>query len=63
MCTLQRAPFDCLVADDTLSAAALAQARTDVAVWTDEHAYALLPYSFCVLESLTIEQVGGLPGS
>lgn len=50
------------MADETLSAAALAQARTDAAVWTDEHAYALLPYSFCVLESLTIEQVGGVPG-
>ena len=48
------------MADETLSEAALAQARTDAAVWTDEHAYALLPYSFCVLESLTIEQVGSV---
>ena len=50
------------MADESLSAAALAQARTDAAVWTDEHTYALLPYSFCVLESLTIEQVGSVSG-
>ena len=51
------APYDCLVADEALSAGALAQARADAATWTDEHVYALLPYSFCVLESLTMEQV------
>ena len=55
--SLQRAPYDFLVEDEALSAAEVARARLDASAWTDEHAYALLPWSFCVLESLTEEQV------
>lgn len=54
---MQRAPYDFLVEDEALSAVELARARLEDAAWTDEHVYALLPYSFCVLESLTEEQV------
>lgn len=55
---MQRAPYDFLVEDEALSAAQLAQAQEGDSAWTDEHVYALLPYSFVVLESFTEAQVG-----
>ena len=55
--SMQRAPLDFLAEDEALDAATLARARADAAEWTEEHAWALLPYSFCVMESLTEAQV------
>ncbi len=53
MAPRQAAPYDFLAADEALSGAELARARGEAAAWLAEGAYALLPYSSLVLESVS----------
>eukprot|EP00887_Chlorella_sp_A99_P006221 scaffold3.g6221.t1 len=46
------APHDVLVADDVLPEAEAATARAAMAMWTQAHAYPMLPWSCVVLESV-----------
>ncbi len=49
---MQVAPFDFLVEDAVLSAEEIAQERREASMWLGDGAYALLPYSSLILESV-----------
>lgn len=49
---LQVAPFDVLVADERLPAEEVAATRAAMEYWKLEHAYAMLPYSTVIFESV-----------
>ena len=53
------APYDALVADDELPAEEVAAARAAAAMYAQEHAWPVLPWSCVVLESVPAGTVGG----
>lgn len=53
---VQAAPYDFLHVDDDLSQEQLDSARAQMAMWTSEGCYPLLPYSSIVLEAVPEQQ-------
>lgn len=53
---MQVAPYDFLLVDDDLSQEQLDSARAQMAMWTSEGCYPLLPYSSIVLEAVPEQQ-------
>lgn len=59
--TGKSAPYDILVADERLPATEVEAARAAAAMWTNEHAYPILPWSSIVLESIPAGAVAEMP--